>query len=115
MVRRVGSGQVPTTAFIAGNLAARLTLMAFRQNSEAVHGPGTVARRNPHMQLAHACSETSERRKEFMNSSTNSCQCFCVMDTPEIYEVAGPVVVSEFLTAIQASDVSPAMDRPASN
>jgi hypothetical protein len=88
--------------------------MALRQNSEAMHGPGTLAR-NPHVQLADACSETSERRKEFMNSPTNSCQCFCVMDAPEIYHVAGPVVVSEFLTAIQASDVaSPPTDGPAS-
>ena len=49
-----------------------------------------------------------------MDSSTNSCQRFRVMDTPEIKQVTRHVVVSEFLTAIQASDVgSPAVDSPA--
>jgi hypothetical protein len=67
------------------------------------------------MQLADACGEASERRKEFSKPPTKSCQCFCVMDAPEIYHAAGPVVVSEFLTAIQASDVaSSPTDRPAS-
>jgi hypothetical protein len=104
----------PTSAFITGNLALRLTLMARRQNSEGVQGPGTLTHRNLRIQPADPRSKTSKRRKESINSPTNSCQCFCVMDTPEIYEVAGPVVVSEFLTAIQASDVGPAMDGSAS-
>ena len=105
----------PITALITGNLASRLTLMALRQNSQTVYGPGALTHRNPHMELTDACSETSERRKEFIDSPTNPCQCFCVVDAPEIHHAAGPVVVSEFLTAIQASDVaSSATDRPAS-
>jgi len=65
--------------------------------------------------LPNHCSETSKRRKEFNNFPSNSCQCFCVMHAPEIYQPSGLVVVSELLTAIQASDVGPsAIDRSAS-
>src|SRR5580658_2339721 len=88
------------------NLASGLALLAFRQNSEAVHGPDTLTHRGPPIQLAAPCSETSEGRKESLKSPTNSRKCFRVMDAPEIYQVAGPVVVSEFLTAIQTSDVA---------
>src|SRR5271155_590623 len=98
-----------------GNLASGLTLLALRQNSEALHGPDTLTHRGPHFQLAAPRSETSEWRKESLKSPTNSCQCFRVVDAPEIYQVAGPVVVSEFLTAIQTSDVaSSPTDRSAS-
>jgi hypothetical protein len=65
--------------------------------------PSKVGSRSFHDQALNtfaSCSETSERRKEFLKSPTNSCQCFCVMDAPEIYQASGPVVVSEFLTAI---------------
>jgi hypothetical protein len=96
------------------DLALGLILVAFRQDSEAVHGFGKLTHRIPHVQ-ADPCSETSKRRKESSNSPANSCQCLCVMDAPEIHHAAGPVVVSEFLTAIQASDVASApIDRPAS-
>ena len=87
-------------------------LLALRQNSK---GADRLTLRNPHVQPANHCSETSKRRKEFNNSPANSCQCFCVMDAPEIYQPSGLVVVSELLTAIQASDVGPsAIDRSAS-
>jgi len=86
--------------------------LALRQNSEAVQGPDDVTRRNPHIHPADPCNETSKKRKESNNSPTNCCQCFCVMDAPEIYQLSGLVVVSEFSTAIQASDVGfSAMDR----
>ena len=89
--------------------------MALRQNFEAVHGPDKLTSRNPYIQPADPCSETSKRRKESSNFPTNSCQCFCVTDAPEIHQSSGLVVVNEFLTAIQASDVrSPAIDRWAS-
>ena len=88
-----------------GNQASKCALLALRQNSEAVHGPEKLTHRNPHIQPANACSDTSKRRKESIKSPTNSCQCFCVMDAPEIYQLPGLVVVGEFLTAIQASDV----------
>src|SRR5580693_954375 len=98
-----------------GNLSLALTLLALRQNFEAMHGPDTLTHRSSPIQAPASCSETSERRKESLKSPTNSCQCFCVMDAPEIYQVAGPVVVSEFLTAIQTSDVaSSPTDRSAS-
>src|SRR5205814_8180397 len=86
-----------------------------RQNSEAVHEPDKLTHRNPHIQPADTCSQTSKRRKEPINSSTNSSQCFCDMDAPEIHQSPGLVVVSELLTAIQASDVGfAAIDRSAS-
>ncbi|PYX67638.1 MAG: hypothetical protein DMG78_27255 [Acidobacteria bacterium] len=89
--------------------------MALRQNSEAMRGPDKLTHRNPHIQPADPCSETSKRRKEFINYPTNSRQYFCVIGAPEIYELPGLVVVNEFLTAIQANDVgSSAMDRSAS-
>ena len=98
-----------------GNQALRLSPLALRKNSEAVHGPDKLTRRNPHIQPAEPCSETSKRRKESTNFPTDSGPCFCVMDAPEIYQSPGLVVVSEFLTAIQASDVSSsATDRSAS-
>ena len=90
-------------------------LLTLRQNSEAVHGPGKLIGGNFYIQPADACSETSNRRKESSNFPANSCQCFCVTDAPEIHQSPGLVVVSEFLTAIQARDVgSSAVDRPAS-
>ena len=97
------------------NRASRLSVMTPRQNSGALRGPGKLTYRNSHIQPAHPCSEIWERRKEFTNFPTNCCQCFCVTDAPEIYHSPGLVVVREFLTAIQASDVgSSAIDRPAS-
>lgn len=87
------------------NFRSRLPLLALRQNSEAVHGPDTLPHRNLHIQPADLCAETSKSRKESINSPTNSCPCFCVTDAPEIYQSPGLVVVGEFLTAIQASDV----------
>ncbi len=91
--------------------AQRLSLLALGQNSEAVHGPDKLTDRSPQLQPAEPRSEASKRRKEFINSPTNPCQCFCVMDAPEIYQSAGLVVAGEFLTAVQASDVgSPATD-----
>jgi hypothetical protein len=98
-----------------GNQTSSLSPLALRQNREAVHGPDKLSHRNPHIQPADTCSENSKRRKESINSPTNSCQCFWVMDAPEICQSHGSVVVREFLTAIQASDVgSPAIDRSAS-
>jgi len=89
--------------------------MALRQNSEGVHGHGKLTYRNFHIQPGGPSSEASNRRKESINSPTNSCQCFCVTDAPEIDQSPGLVVVSESLTAIQASDVgSPAIDRSVS-
>jgi len=81
--------------------------LALRQNSESGHRPDVLTDRSPHLQPAEPRSEASKRRKEFNNSPTHTCQCFCVMDAPEIYQSAGLVVVGEFLTAIQASDVGP--------
>lgn len=107
-------GRFPTAAFMTGNLALRLALVALRQNTEAVQGPETLTYRNLHLPPADPCGQTSERSKESMSSPTNSCQRFCVMDAPEIHQATGPVVVSEFLTAIQASDVgSSAIDSSA--
>src|ERR1700730_2603191 len=88
-----------------GNQASRLSLLALHESSEAVQGPDKLTHRNPHIQSADPCSETSKNRKDSSNAPTNSCQCFCVMDAPEIYQPPGLVVVSEFLTAIHASDV----------
>jgi len=80
----------------------------------AVQGLGKLTDRIPHIQ-ANPCSKTSERRKDSIHSPTNSGQSFRVMDAPEIYQVTGPVVVGEFLTAIQASNVaSSRADRPTS-
>jgi hypothetical protein len=88
--------------------------LALRHNPESVHGLDKLTDRIPHVQ-ADPRSETSKRRKESRNSPANSCQCFSVVNAPEIYQSAGQVVVSKFLTAIQASDVgSSAIDRPAS-
>jgi hypothetical protein len=110
--------QEPTptgTKASTGNQASRRSLVALRQNSEAVHGLDKLTHRNPHIQPADPYSETSKGRKESINSPTNSCQCLCVMDAPEIYYSPGLVVVSEFLTAIQASNVrSSAIDRSVS-
>src|SRR5467141_1340525 len=83
--------QVRARRPLTGNRASRLSLLALRQNSEAVHGPDKLTHRNPHIQPAEPCSETSKRRKESINSPTNSCQCFCVMDAPEIYLSTGLV------------------------
>jgi hypothetical protein len=88
-----------------GNPASTLRLVALHQNSGALHRPGELARGIPHIYPADPRSEASERRKEFGNFPTNSSECFCVMDAPEIYHSPGLVVVSEFLPAIQASDV----------
>jgi hypothetical protein len=97
-----------------GYQASRLSPLVLHHNSKAVHGPVELIR-NPHIQPAGSCGETSKRRKESSNSSSNSCQCFCVMDAPEICQAPGLVVVSEFLTAVQASDVSSsAIERSAS-
>src|ERR1700720_239628 len=57
------------------------------------------------MRPANVRSEISKRRKQFSNFPTNSCQRFFVMDAPEIHHSPGLVVVSEFLAAIEASDV----------
>ena len=84
--------------------ASSLSPLALHRNSKAMHGPDKLTHRNP-IQPADSCSETFNRRKESINSPTNSCQCFCVMDAPEIYQSPGFVVVGEFLTTIQASDV----------
>jgi len=89
----------------AGNLATSLGPLALRQNSEVVHGLDKLTHRSPHIQLAKTCGEASKRRKEFSNSPAHSCQCFCVMDAPEIYQSPGLVVVSELLTAIEANQV----------
>ena len=95
----------------SANRSSRFILVAFGQNSEAVHGPRQLIHRNPHLQPAEPRSKASKRRKEFIDSPANSCQCFCVMDAPEIYQPPGLMVVSKFLTAVQASDVGfPAMD-----
>src|ERR1700719_3343172 len=97
---------------LAGNRASIFGVLVLRQNSEAVHGTDKLLQRNPQIQPAEPCSETSSRRKESMHSPTNTCQSFWVMDAPEIHHLPGLVVVSEFVTAIQASDVAaPAIDR----
>jgi hypothetical protein len=88
------------------SLAPRLSHLALRQNSEAVHRFDKFTHRIPNVKTADPCRETSKRRKEFIYPPANSCQSFCVMDAPEIYQAPGLVVVSEFLTAIQANDVS---------
>src|SRR5882762_167688 len=107
--------QVRARRPLTGNRASSLSPLALRQNSEALHGLDKLTHRNPHIQPAQPCSETSKRRKESLHCPANSCPCFCVMDAPEIYQSTGLVVVSEFLTAIQASDVgSSAIDRSAS-
>jgi len=95
--------------------SSRLGLLALRQDSETVQEPDNLRHRNPHIQPANSCNETSKRGKETNNASTNFCQRFCVMDAPEIYQSPALVVVSEFLTAIQASDVGfSAMNRSVS-
>jgi hypothetical protein len=58
------------------------------------------------MRLADPCSKTSERRKDSCNSPANSGERFRVVNAPEIHKVAGPVVISEFMTAIQAGNVA---------
>ncbi len=58
------------------------------------------------MRLADPCSETSKRRKDSCNSPANSGKCFWIVNAPEIHKVAGPVVISEFMTAIQAGNVA---------
>ena len=88
-----------------GYQASRPSPLALHQNSEATHGPVKLIR-NPHIHPAESCGEPSKRRKHSLNSSSNSCQRFCVMDAPEICQLPGLVVVSEFLAAVQASDVS---------
>jgi hypothetical protein len=89
--------------------------LALRQNSEAVQGPDNLTHVNPHIQPANPGNETSKRGKETNNASTNFCQRFCVMDAPEIYQSPALVVVSEFLTAVQTSDVGfSAMNRSVS-
>src|SRR5579859_765136 len=95
----------------SGNRSSSFISVAFRQNSEAVHGPHQLIHRNPHLQPAEPCSKASKRRKKFINSPANSCPCFRVMDAPEVYQPPGLMVVSKFLTAVQACDVGfPAMD-----
>jgi hypothetical protein len=80
-----------------------------------MHGLDPLTHLSPSIQLPASSSETSEKRKQSLKSPANSCQCFFVMDPPEIHQVAGPVVVGEFLTAIQTSDVaSSPTDRSAS-
>jgi hypothetical protein len=96
-------------------LAPGLSRLALRQHSEAVHRFDKFTHRIPNVKTAAPCRETSKRRKEFIYPPAKSCQSFCVMDAPEIHQAPGLVVVSEFLTAIQANDVSfPAKDRSAS-
>jgi hypothetical protein len=93
----------------------RLGLLALRQNPETLHGPDRLTHRNPHIQLAGLWSEASKRRKKSVNSPASSCQYFCVAQAPEIDQSPGLMVVSKFLTAIQASDVgSSSIDRSAS-
>jgi hypothetical protein len=105
---------VPRSLF-TGNQASRFNPLASHQYSEAVHGPDKVTHRNPHTQPADSCSETSKRRKEFINSPTNSCQRLYIMNAPEIDQSPGFAVVCEFLTAVQASDIRPsAIHRSAS-
>jgi hypothetical protein len=87
-----------------GNQASRLCPLVLRQNSEATHGPVELTR-NPHIHPAESCSEPSKRRRQSLNSPAYSCHRFCIADAPEIYQSSGLVVVFEFLTAIQASDV----------
>jgi hypothetical protein len=97
------------------SLAPRLSPLALRQNSEVVHRLDKFTHRIPSVKTADPYRETSKRRKEFIYLPANACQRFCVMDAPEIYQASGLVVVSEFLTAIQANDVSfSAKDRSAS-
>ena len=84
--------------------ASTLSPLALHQNAKATHGPDKLTHRNP-IQPADPCSETSNRRKDSINSPTDSCHFFCVMDAPEIYQSPGFVVVGEFLTTIQAGDV----------
>jgi len=104
-VTPVAAAQMTCQMFGYANLAPRLRLMTLRQNSQAVRGPDQLAHRNPGIQPADLCSETSKVRKKFTDSPANSCQCFWVMDAPEIYQSPGLGVVNKFLTAIQASDV----------
>jgi hypothetical protein len=89
----------------AGNQASRLSLWVLAHNSEAVRGADKLAHPNLHIQPADPCDETTKRRKQSVNSPTNSCQCFCVMDAPEIYQSPGLGVIRESFTAIQASNV----------
>jgi len=84
--------------------ASSLSPLALHRNSKAVHGPDKLTHRNP-IQRGGPCGESSKRRKESINSPANSCHSVCVMDAPEIYQSTGFVVVGEFLTTIQASDV----------
>ena len=88
------------------SLVPRLSRFVLHQNCEAVHRFDKFTHRIPNVKTAEPCRETSERRKEFINSPANSRQSFWVMDAPEIYQAPGFVVISEFLTAIQANDVS---------
>jgi|SRR6185437_3015511 len=98
---RLGTATEITPSTVQGS---SLSPLALYQNSKAVHGPDKLTHRNP-IQPADPCSKTSNRRKESINSPTKSCHCFCVMDAPEIHQSPGFVVVGEFLTTIQASDV----------
>jgi hypothetical protein len=89
--------------------------LVLRQNSEAAQGPVNLTHRNLHIQPANPGNETSKRGKEINNASTNFRQRLCVMDAPEIYQSPALVIVSEFLTAVQTSDVGfSAMNRSVS-
>jgi len=101
----LGLFQVGPRYPMTGNEASGFGPLALRQNPEAVHGPDKLTHQNPHIQFADPCSEASKRRKEFINPLTNSRQFFCVMDSPEICQSPGFLIVGEFLTAIEASDV----------
>ena len=90
-----------------GLQALRLSLLALRQNSETTHETAQLTHRNPHIQPSNPCSETSKRREESINSPTNSCQRFCVMNAPKIYQLPAFAIECEFLAAIQAPDVGP--------
>ncbi len=98
---RLGTATAITPSVVQGSTLSPLDL---HQNSKAMHGPDKLTHRNP-IQPADPCGETSNRRKESINSPTDCCHCFCVMDAPEIYQSPSFVVVGEFLTTIQASDV----------
>src|SRR5260370_30783581 len=87
--------QVRARRPLTGNRASRLSPLALRQNSEALHGPDKLTHRNSQIQPAEPCSQTSKRRKESLNSPANSCPCFCVLDAPEINQSAGRVVLIE--------------------
>jgi hypothetical protein len=85
--------------------SSRLGLLALGQNSEAVQGPDNLTHRSLGIQPASSGHETPKKRKETNHASPNFCQRFCVMDAPEIYQSPAVVVVSEFLPAVQTSDV----------